>query len=418
MSGHEPLLNSSRPAATPPDATAASRVLQTAGAPAAPARPVDGFLGREIGGYRVEEFVGAGGFSIVFRATRLATGERVALKLPRAEAFVEHLRREAMVSSRFDDAQVVEVREVRLDHDPPFLVMEFIEGADLAIPDGPVAPAEIARAFETFREVAAVVARMHEARVAHGDLKPGNLRMDASGRCHVLDLGVARQQVAARQVSTLRASIRSVTGEKIAGTLEYMAPEVVAGERPGTPADVYALGVLLHFMLCGRPPAFGVSPSELNPYLPPGFETFLRGMLHHDPLVRIQHAGALLPAIEGFIEGEKRCLARPDGHARRRVAMERMRTLARGARGLFWGAAAAVALAGLVLFTSAAPALAEYFREPGQDSPLSLLVLPAIALGFVGILIGVTTINAWLWRVPAREYKERPGHPFWSFMMQ
>jgi len=68
MPGHEPLLNSNLPVTPRPEATAASRVLETAGARAAAARPAEAFLGREIGGYRVTEFVGAGGFSMVFRA--------------------------------------------------------------------------------------------------------------------------------------------------------------------------------------------------------------------------------------------------------------------------------------------------------------------------------------------------------------
>src|SRR5262249_51000155 len=143
-------------------------------------------------------------------------------------------------------------------------------------------PREIVTALRRFRKVAAVVARLHEAGIVHGDLKPGNLRFDPPGNCHVLDLGLARHQVTVRQASTLRASIVSVTGEKIAGTLEFMAPEVMSGARPEQAADVYALGVLLHSMLCGRPPAFGVSPGELNPFLPPGMTDFLRQMLHPD----------------------------------------------------------------------------------------------------------------------------------------
>ncbi|KAF0242736.1 MAG: serine/threonine protein kinase [Planctomycetota bacterium] len=414
MSSHEPLLNSRISVAPSTDSAEASRVLNTSGGPPAGPDPVQPFTGKVIAEYHVDELVGAGGFSMVFRATRVSSGETVALKIPRAEGFLEHLRREAVVASRFVDPQVVDIREVRLDHDPPFLVMGFIQGADLALPSGPVPPAEIGKAFETFRDIAAVVARMHEAGVVHGDLKPGNLRIDPAGRCHVLDLGVARQQVAVRQVSTLRASMHSVTGEKIAGTLEYMAPEVLAGGKPGTPADVYALGVILHFLLCGRPPAFGVSPSEINPYLPPGFETFLRALLHHDPEARIGRAGALLPAIDGFIAAEKRCLARRDGHARRRFLMESLRTLGRAARILFW-TAAAISLAFLASLT---PAGADVAREVEFESLLGMLAWPGAVLGLVGILLGVTSINAWILRIPARTYKERPGHKFWSFMMK
>lgn len=421
MPGHDPLLNSRDPLALNPQAADVSRVLQTSGAPTPPSRPAETFVGREIGGYRVVELVGAGGFSLVFRATHIASGETVALKLPRAEGFIEHLRREVLVASRFVDPQVVAIREARLEHEPPFLVMAFVEGRELALPAEPLPFGEIMGAFETFRGIVEVVARMHEADVVHGDLKPGNLRIDAGGRCHVLDLGLARHHVAVRQLSTLRASMHSVTGEKLAGTLEYMAPEVLAGEKPGSPADVYALGVILHHMLCGRPPAFGVSPSALNPFLPPRFATFLRTTLHHDPAARFPRAGALLPAIDGFIKAEARCLARRDGHARRRVAMERLTTLARGARVLFWTAALFTVSAvawhlAAAAFAGAAPTRNLDFQD--ADNPLFFLVPPAAFLCLVGMILGVTTINAWIWRVPAKTYKERPGHRLWSFMMQ
>ncbi|MBI2921398.1 MAG: serine/threonine protein kinase [Planctomycetes bacterium] len=415
MHDHDPLLNS-RPSPAP-DAgrLEVSRVLQTSGAPPEPSPPAQSFLGREIGGFRVDELVGAGGFSLVFRAKNLASGETVALKLPRAEGLIEHLRREAVVAGRFVDPQVVAIREAHLDHEPPFLVMPFVEGRDLALPPEAPPPEEIIEAFKLFRGIAEVVARMHEAGVVHGDLKPGNLRIEAGSRCHVLDFGLAQHHVAVRQVSSLRASVHSVTGEKLAGTLEYMAPEVLAGDKPGPPADVFALGVILHQLLCGRPPAFGVSPSALNPFLPPGFSTFLRTALHHDPASRFPRAGALLPAIDAFIRAEAQCLVRRDGHARRRVAMERMRTLAGGARVLFWVAALCTVVAAAAW---AAPFRAEEFKDAGQDSPLFLAVGGAVALGFVGLLLGVTTINAWIWRVPAKTYKERPGHRLWSFMMQ
>jgi hypothetical protein len=193
-----------------------------------------------------------------------------------------------------------------------------------------------------------------------------------------------------------------------------MAPEVVAGGRAGMPADVYALGVILHHLLCGRPPAFGVSPSEINPYLPPGFETFLRATLHHDPKLRIARAGALLPAIDGFIATEKRCLARRDGHARRRVTMERLRTIGHAARALFW-MAALIAVSCLAVMT---PAAAEVARDFEPEAFLGLVLAPGLVLALTGLVLGVTTLNAWLFRIPAKSYKERPGHRWWSFMMQ
>ncbi|MEK7465776.1 MAG: serine/threonine-protein kinase [Planctomycetota bacterium] len=444
----DPILNSRNldfGKAPPPAQPDASRVLETCGAPAAPpAAGAAAFIGRVLRGCRIEEFAGAGGFSMVFRATRLATGETVALKLPRVEGFIAHLKREALISSRFQDPQVVPIFEVCLDHDPPFLVMPFVPGKNFVLPDRAPSPWEIMDAFRRFRAIVEVVARLHAAEIAHGDLKPGNIRfaprVPEPGRsafhgvasrwaddenwpqldevCHLLDLGIARHQLAVRQLSTLRASVISVTGEKIAGTLAFMSPETMSGAPPSKASDVYALGVILHHMLCGRPPAFGVSPDELNEYLPPGSDVFLRDMLQHDPARRIPDAGALLHAIDAFILEERRCLRRRSGHERRLVFTERKRTFLRGVRVLFYTAIVALALTGAVLLvTSPEPSNLEVGREA---LPLAVaLAIPfAVPLALIGTLLGITTINAWISGVPERTYKNRRGHPLWTFMMQ
>jgi len=374
--------------------------------------------GQVLGGYKILEQVGAGGFSIVMRARHVASGDIVALKLPRVAEFVAHLRREALIASRFQDAQVVGIREVCLDQEPPFLVMPYIPGANLSLPDAAPGPRGIEWAFRRFRSIVEVVARLHEGGIVHGDLKPGNIRFDPGGVCNILDLGVARQQVASRQLSTLRASVVSVTGESIAGTLDFMAPEVMSGAPPGKAADVYALGVILHHLLCGRPPAFGVSARALNPFLPPGTSDFLRQVLHQDAALRLSDARLLLPSVDGFIQAEERCLRRRNGHARRRVFVERMSTLGRGLRVLL-GAAAAVVLVLFATGVISAFDLSAWTRDSAAESIFVVAVgLFSVFGPLVGLLLGMTTINAWILGVPEKTYKNRSGHPLWTFMMQ
>ncbi len=366
-------------------------------------------VGQVVGSYRLLEQIGAGGFSLVWRAEHVTTGEIVAIKLPRVPDFIAHLRREALIGTHFRDPQVIGIIELRLDHDPPFLVTPFVPGSDLQLPDVAPPPEDMVTELRRFRRIAEVVACLHDADIVHGDLKPGNIRFDPAGACFLLDLGLARHHVSVRQSSTLRASIASVTGEKIAGTLEFMAPEVMSGKRPARTADVYALGVILHTQLCGRPPAFGVSPAELNPFLPPGMTDFLRQALHPDPERRLPSAGALLPAVDEFIRAEERCLRRRNGHARRRVFHGRMRTLARGIRVL--GCTAVL----ILLLCFGLPSLEPALPKGGVAMAV---VVSAIPLGFLAFLLGVTTMNAWILGVPGKSYKNRSGHPWWTFMMQ
>lgn len=401
------------------------------GEPAPPA--LDGPLaaGQRVGEYELIEQAGAGGFSVVWRARHAATGEIVALKLPRVPEFVSHLRREALVASQVHDPQVVGVREVCLDHDPPFLVMPYVDGENLVLPDEAPAPEHIIEALRHFSKILEVVARLHNADVVHGDLKPGNIRfghnrelsvssldgdrvlLDQEGICYLLDLGLARLQVSARQQTSLRASVVSVTGEKIGGTLDFMAPEVMSGEKPTKASDVYALGVILHHMLCGKPPAFGVSPQSLNPYLPPGTSEFLRGLLHPDPAQRCQTAFGLFLEVNPFIAAEERCLRRRNGHQRRLVFQERMKTVVRGLK--------VIAVATTLIITAAIAWIwwdVLRLTPNARDAVAVVVAVPGIFLGAVGVLLGMTTINASLKGIPEKTYKNRRGHPLWTFMMQ
>lgn len=403
------------PAVPLPAAAAPSRPLDSS-APLSPPPAAVPPPGHIHAGYEILDPIGAGGFSLVVLARRLDSGQLVALKMPRVPAFLSHLQREALMAARFADSQVVPILDVRLDADPPFLAMPFVAGSNLQLPLQPPEPKEILGALLQARRIVEVVARLHAAHIAHGDLKPGNIRVAPDGTVHILDLGIARQQVAARQLSTLRASVQSVTGEKIAGTLDFMAPEVMAGGPLSPAADVYALGVILHHLLCGSPPAFGVSPEALNPFLPPRCTDFLRQILHRDPALRPPDAGALLAPLDHFIAAERRCLRRRNGHARRRVFVERMRTLQRGLRALLAGAAVlAFVGAGVLLTTVAAlPAL----PRSASDIVAPLLFIAAFPFALLCMLLAMTTLNAWIAGVPERLYKHRSGHPWWSFMMQ
>lgn len=374
---------------------------------------MDLVAGQFLGDLELLERAGAGGFSVVWKARRQGSGELFAVKVPQVDALVDHLRRDASFARRVDDPQVATPLEVHLDADPPHLVCRWVEGRPLPLPASAPAPEEQVRALDGFLGLVRVVGRIHDLGIVHGDLKPGNVLVDAAGVPHVLDLGLARLELEARLERSLAQSVVSVDGRSIAGTLDFMAPELFQGEKPGTAADVYSLGVVLHHLLTGRPPAFGVSPSALNPYLPPRLEDLLRRMLHHDPRARVARAGELVPEVERLLAGERRCLARRNGHARRRVFHERMKTLRRGLRALFVGTGVvAVVVGGIVVVTHASEQ-----SQAVENVAIGVAIVGGYA-GIIPLLLAITTINAWILGVPEKTYKNRAGHPIWSFMMQ
>src|SRR5438128_2108945 len=109
-----------------------------------------------LGDYELLEKAGAGGFSVVWKARRPEDGALRAVKVPLVEGFVEHLRREANLARRFEHPQVVPILEVHLDADPPHLVMPWVEGRPLALPESAPSPPGIVEAFEEVLGLAVV----------------------------------------------------------------------------------------------------------------------------------------------------------------------------------------------------------------------------------------------------------------------
>lgn len=364
--------------------------------------------GRFCGAFELLEEAGAGGFSVVWKARRTPDGALFALKFPRVESLLGHLRREARLAQQIDDPRIVTVLETHLDHDPPFLVTPWIAGYDLPVPERCPLPQDQVRCLERALQLAAIVQSLHQRGLVHGDIKPGNLRVAADGRLRLLDFGLARLHLQVRKERSLAQSLVSVAGKNIAGTLDYMAPEQLEDKPITTASDLYSVGVLLHRLMTGRPPSFGVAPEELNPFLPPGLQSLLLRLLQRDPARRLSDAGELCRSLQRLLVAERRCQQRA-GHERRRIFVRRLHTLRRGLRALLMTAAGIAGLVGFVVLANAVRAL---------NLLGGLAVGTLLLFSFPALLLGITTINAWLLGVPERDYKQRPGHPLWSFMMQ
>ncbi|MBL37426.1 MAG: hypothetical protein CMP07_03345 [Xanthomonadales bacterium] len=203
--------------------------------------------GTRIGPWRLVEPVGSGGMGMVYRAERAdgAFEMEAAVKLIRLRRdsrLKQRLEVERQLLARLDHPNIARILDGGETEDgQTYLVMDWVPGEDLTDCAG-VARHDTGRCLDAFAQVADAVGHAHQRRVVHGDIKPANIRVTPEGRVRLLDFGVARL-LAEEDVDE--------TGFH-ALTPAFSAPEQIAGEPASTQSDVYALGVLLYWMLTGE----------------------------------------------------------------------------------------------------------------------------------------------------------------------
>jgi hypothetical protein len=264
--------------------------------------------GEKIGRWVLEEPVGVGGFSEVWRASPaldlppewlqmqppVITAEpEVAIKILVHAELVATLEKEKNALALIRGEGIVRTIDANLDHDPPYLVLAYLAGGDLRArlrkEGGKLHPSEALRTVERILEI---LSRVHKEGVVHGDLKPENVLFSRRGELHLADFGLSRR--ISQRSATLSVSL-SLADARLAGTLEYMAPEQRDGEKPTARSDVYAVGVILHELLTGeRPQGLMELPGRRDVTLPPLVDRTLAGALALDPRERFEDAGAML----------------------------------------------------------------------------------------------------------------------------
>jgi hypothetical protein len=231
----------------------------------APAQPLENLIGRTLNHrYLVEDKIGEGGFGAVFRGKQIATGREVALKILHPhnvsdETIVARFRREAEACSKLRDVHTVTTYD--FDETPDgilYLAMELLRGRSLhqlQKAEGALDPMRVLRILD---QVAASLSEAHANGIVHRDMKPENVFIESRNGedlVKVLDFGIAKMISDDRAMPALTA-----VGQTL-GTLEFMSPEQLRGQKLDGRSDIYALGMMAFEMLTGNLPF----PSVKNP---------------------------------------------------------------------------------------------------------------------------------------------------------
>src|SRR5436305_12646875 len=200
--------------------------------------------------YEVEELVGAGGMSSVYRATDRLLDRKVALKVMHQHysedpEYVERFRREARSVASLSHPNVVTVIDRGEHEGRQFIVFEYVEGENLKQLIERRGAAPVATALELAIQIAHALSFAHANGYVHRDVKPQNVLLNGDGEAKVTDFGIARSLDVKHGVTQ--------TGP-VLGTSDYIAPEQAPGHRVDEHTDVYSLGIVLDELLTGQQP--------------------------------------------------------------------------------------------------------------------------------------------------------------------
>jgi hypothetical protein len=309
--------------------------------------------GTRLGSYEILAPLGAGGMGEVYRARDTKLSREVALKTlpPQVAGDSERLgrfQREARLLASLNHPHIAAIYGLEEVEGQPFLVMELVEGEDLAerLKRGPI-PVE--EALEIASQIAEALEEAHEKGIVHRDLKPANVKVTPDGKAKVLDFGLAKawagDPVSGGSSDLSQSPTLTHSGTQagvILGTAAYMSPEQARGKAVDKRADIWAFGAVLWEMLTGRALFAGEAASDvlaavlrdepdlerLPHEVPPGLRRLLRRCLRRDLAHRLRDMGDARLELEDASE-EAPCTASTatDAVGPRAAAIERAWTL-------------------------------------------------------------------------------------------
>jgi len=199
--------------------------------------------------YRLEEKIGSGGMSSVYRAFDPMLERWVAIKLMHRDISndpdqLERFRREARAVAQLNHPHVVTVIDAGEDDGAPYIVFEYVEGETLKERIRRLGRLPVSEAVAYAIEIGRALESAHANRLVHRDVKPQNVLIDRDGRAKVTDFGIAR---------SLEAQGLTATG-RVLGTTDYVSPEQALGHEVTGQSDIYSLGIVLYEMLTGETP--------------------------------------------------------------------------------------------------------------------------------------------------------------------
>ncbi|HEV3498043.1 MAG TPA: protein kinase, partial [Actinomycetes bacterium] len=268
------------------------------------------------GRYRLKRLIAKGGMAEVWEAFDDILGRPVAVKvllphLAADESFRERFRREAIAAARLAHPNVVATFDTGTDEGITFIVMELVDAPNLRHLLNQSGPLPAGRVVHIGAQVADALNYAHKNGIVHRDVKPANILVCPDGRVKVADFGIAKAVEETQPGVPAPADALTRTGS-IIGTAQYLSPEQVDNRPVDGRTDVYALGVVLYEMLCGRPPFTGETdmavalkhvtanppaPHQVRAGIPRGLEEIVLRAMAKAPDARYQTAGELQTAL-------------------------------------------------------------------------------------------------------------------------
>lgn len=268
--------------------------------------------GDRISEYCLLEKLGQGGFGEVWKAEHAQIpGKFVAIKIPTSPEAMDCLKQEAQFQHELDHQNIVKTIGLNTQNDPPYFIMEYVEGKNLRqqmLDDGILPPPY---AIDIAVQVCEALGFAHGKGIIHKDIKPENIlvekkKIDISKKGKALlhyvkltDLGLGMLPGRSQSEIVISEGARTSGVRILSGTLFYMAPEqMVPGRQVDARADIYSVGVVLYEMLTGELPLGMDLPSELNPVVTPELDAICKRALSIDRDVRYQSARDLAADLQ------------------------------------------------------------------------------------------------------------------------